>query len=252
MKKNILSIVFIASCYCHYAYGGPTNQDPDTDADGVSDFEDNCPKTPLGKKVWTQADVEANKALPVFVGCAGGLDTAVAGYSPPSRPALGSLFYRILNAYQNGKIPDDADLNFAVHVGRAVAWNLDGALLTLPVIAKTLPDRTNGPLDENRFLISYKTFLNRSADEFDFKSFQEVSDELHDVQRVVLTKILNQDVLQAHYNPTNPSDKGRYGKLSLRKFNQYLVYQNTNEEKNIVTSMGYFFIKKINGVFSEF
>lgn len=94
---------------------------PDSDGDGVSDYDDHCPKTPFGLRVWTKLEVETRNLPARWVGCGGPKDPYDTEYNPPADPTLPpaepAVVDKLFQLYKTGSVPQPSDIS-GVFIGR--------------------------------------------------------------------------------------------------------------------------------------
>ena len=217
--------------------------DMDSDGDGVSDYDDYCPHSPKGAKVWTKEAVDLKHGQANWVGCAGGADTAQPDYTPVKRPAEPTIYEKVAGLYAGGSIPTGDNLT-GVSIGRCFnpsnptvpsnkAVYLQGAVILSP----------DGPITGNvpAFSLYFLPKPYGALDGIDsIAQLETVIGEGLDANSALNPAHLEDKALVASFRASNGS-----GTNSARINGEYLVLKHT-EGANPAPYYCYFFHKIMN------
>ncbi len=188
MNKNLLRsfVVFMVALSVSNVLLG---KEPDTDLDGVSNFDDYCPRTPAGRPVWKPADVTSGKAQLNWVGCIGGtIEVAARGFKPPTRPVPLDSATRAgnvekwFNEAAGEKVLEFADLQ-GWHAGRC--YSPASPDRTLGGLMWSYTDDSDGPAFDPRRILwgNVSAFVTY----FDKMSAQDEADTLAYIRGIIPT-----------------------------------------------------------------
>lgn len=90
MKRHFPWFILFSASLIFFPVPGAAIPDfsVDKDGDGVADWDDYCPDTPAGKKVWTKAAINKHGGDKRWAGCAGDSEQPSLLYVPPSRKTV--------------------------------------------------------------------------------------------------------------------------------------------------------------------